>query len=42
MATKRPVILDLSKEETLTTTRTRHSGIYRMSTGLMKDGTIIA
>ena len=42
MATKRPVILDLSKEETLTTTRTRHSGIYRMRTGLMKDGTIIA
>lgn len=42
MATKRPVLLDVSKEETLTSTRTRHSGIYRMRTGLMKDGTIVA
>ena len=42
MVTKRPVIVDISKEECLATTTTRHGGIYKMRTGLMKDGTIVA
>lgn len=42
LATKRPVLLELSREECLATTRTRHSSIITARTALKKDGTILA
>lgn len=42
MKTKRPVMLEISKEECLAATTTRHGGAYWMKTGVMKDGTIVA
>ena len=41
LATKRPVLMELTREEELSTTRTRHSGIYKMRTALKADGTMI-
>ena len=38
----RPVRLELSREETFIATRVRHAVKYKMKTGVMKDGRIIA
>lgn len=38
----RPVKLEYSREENFTTTRTRHPIHFKIRTGVMKDGTIVA
>ncbi|MCX6356352.1 MAG: molybdopterin-dependent oxidoreductase [Candidatus Aureabacteria bacterium] len=42
MATGRPVRLQLTREETFTSSRTRHQTIIRLKTGIKKDGTLTA
>ena len=42
LITGKPVRLELSREECLSCTRTRHSARITMRTGLMRDGTILA
>ncbi|QRN86862.1 xanthine dehydrogenase molybdenum-binding subunit XdhA [Clostridia bacterium] len=38
--TKRPVLLEFSREENMVSTRTRHSTIIKLKTGITKDGKI--
>ncbi|MDD4541842.1 MAG: molybdopterin-dependent oxidoreductase [Eubacteriales bacterium] len=38
----RPVLLELTREEELASTRTRHSGIFKYKTAITKDGDIVA
>ncbi|MDR1949066.1 MAG: molybdopterin-dependent oxidoreductase [Spirochaetaceae bacterium] len=42
LATRRPVLLELSREECISCTRTRHASRIRMKTGITKDGRILA
>ncbi|MDD2427528.1 MAG: molybdopterin-dependent oxidoreductase, partial [Eubacteriales bacterium] len=42
IATSRPVRLELTREENLSCTRTRHSSYFKLRTGLKKDGSILA
>lgn len=41
MATKRPVALELTREECIATTTTRHSGIFRLRTALDESGKML-
>jgi len=40
--TGRPVKMELTREETIISTRTRHGAVIYLTTGIMKDGTITA
>ncbi len=42
LATRKPVKLEYTREETISITRTRHSMIFKIKTGLTKDGRFIA
>lgn len=39
---ERPVILEITREEEIATTRTRHSGIFHFKTAVSPDGEIVA
>lgn len=42
IATSRPVRLELTREENISSTRTRHSSYIKLRTGIKKDGTMLA
>ncbi len=42
MMTGRPVKMELTRKETIISTRTRHGAVIYLKTGIKKDGTIIA
>ncbi|MDR2403936.1 MAG: molybdopterin-dependent oxidoreductase [Spirochaetaceae bacterium] len=42
LATRRPVMLEISREECISCTRTRHASHIRMKTGLTREGKILA
>ncbi|SMB92059.1 CO or xanthine dehydrogenase, Mo-binding subunit [Thermanaeromonas toyohensis ToBE] len=41
MKTGRPVLVEMKRKDVLVSTRTRHSAIFYLKTGMKKDGTIV-
>ncbi|MBE3582014.1 MAG: molybdopterin-dependent oxidoreductase [Thermoanaerobacteraceae bacterium] len=41
MKTGRPVLVEMNRREVMVSTRTRHSAVYYLRTGVKKDGTIV-